>query len=197
MTSVFLYVPNIIGYLRVGLVVVAWLYYDMLPVFLPFYLSSVILDVVDGYAARYLDQTSAFGAWLDVWVDNISRSLLWTSLNSCGVIIACLEWTVFVCTHSLGSRWKEAFGLAPWWVKAVMANGFYTLPGALTIAGIHGLPVALYLAQKQSDWVPYTVGWGDPLVWPTVFILATGRTIGAAVEVGARPSLAAVQNCSE
>ena len=72
--------------------------------------------------------------------------------------------------------------------------GFYTLPGALTIAGIHGLPVALYLAQKQSDWVPYTVGWGDPLVWPTVFILAAGRTIGAAVEVGARPSLAAVQD---
>ena len=40
-----------------------------------------------------------------------------------GVFVACLEWTVFVCTHTLGSTWKRAFGAAPWWVKMVMDNG--------------------------------------------------------------------------
>jgi len=40
-----------------------------------------------------------------------------------GVFVSCLEWTVFVCTHTLGSMWKRAFGAAPWWVKMVMDNG--------------------------------------------------------------------------
>ena len=45
------------------------------------------------------------------------------SLSQWGVFVVCLEWTVFVCTHTLGSAWKQAFGAAPWWVKAVMDNG--------------------------------------------------------------------------
>ena len=40
-----------------------------------------------------------------------------------GVFVACTEWTVFVCTHTLGHTWKHAFGAAPWWVKMVMDNG--------------------------------------------------------------------------
>ena len=30
---------------------------------------------------------------------------------------------MFVCTHTVGSKWKQAFGAAPWWVKLVMDNG--------------------------------------------------------------------------
>ena len=50
------------------------------------------------------------------------------SLHTCaslqwGVFVACTEWTVFVCTHTLGHTWKHAFGAAPWWVKMVMDNG--------------------------------------------------------------------------
>ena len=40
-----------------------------------------------------------------------------------GIFVVCIEWTVFVCTHTMGSQWKQAFGAAPWWVKAVMENG--------------------------------------------------------------------------
>ena len=32
---------------------------------------------------------------------------------------------MFVCTHTLGSVWKQAFGAAPWWVKQVMDNGMW------------------------------------------------------------------------
>lgn len=37
--------------------------------------------------------------------------------------MACLEWSVFASTHRLGSRWKEEFKVAPFWVKKVMENG--------------------------------------------------------------------------
>ena len=37
--------------------------------------------------------------------------------------MSCLEWTVFVCTHTLGHQWKAEFGAAPHWVKTVMDNG--------------------------------------------------------------------------
>ena len=40
-----------------------------------------------------------------------------------GVFVSCVEWTVFVCTHTLGHQWKAAFGAAPQWVKRVMDNG--------------------------------------------------------------------------
>ena len=30
---------------------------------------------------------------------------------------------MFVCTHQMGSRWKEEFASAPKWAKAVMENG--------------------------------------------------------------------------
>ena len=44
-----------------------------------------------------------------------------------GVFVSCLEWTVFVCTHTLGHEWKAAFGAAPQWVKTVMDNGLLLL----------------------------------------------------------------------
>lgn len=35
---------------------------------------------VDGWVARRLQQTSRFGAWLDVVIDNIGRGMLWNML---------------------------------------------------------------------------------------------------------------------
>ena len=45
------------------------------------------------------------------------------TLSQWGVFVACFEWSVFVCTHTLGSKWKETFGTAPLWVQKVMENG--------------------------------------------------------------------------
>ena len=44
-------------------------------------------------------------------------------LTQWGVFVVCIEWMVFVCTHTVGHTWKQAFGAAPWWVKMVMDNG--------------------------------------------------------------------------
>uniref|UniRef100_A0A1X7ULF4 Uncharacterized protein n=1 Tax=Amphimedon queenslandica TaxID=400682 RepID=A0A1X7ULF4_AMPQE len=44
--------------------------------------------------------------------------------NYGGVFISCLEWTVFVCTHSIGSGWKNTAGIElPSIVKRIMRNG--------------------------------------------------------------------------
>ena len=44
-----------------------------------FYAINAILDVFDGAVARRLDQSSAFGATLDFWIDVLGRGVLWTT----------------------------------------------------------------------------------------------------------------------
>ncbi|XP_077996116.1 uncharacterized protein LOC144449458 [Glandiceps talaboti] len=144
--NVFLYIPNIIGYLRLLLLFTGYLFFDARPVlFVVIYSISVILDGIDGFVARKLNQVSAFGAWLDVVVDNLGRGMLWCRLYHWGWLVTSIEWCVFVCTHSqLGADWKAAFQNAPWHVQKVMANGFKTPLGTLVICGIHVLPIWLY-----------------------------------------------------
>ncbi|KAK9909620.1 hypothetical protein WJX75_005194 [Coccomyxa subellipsoidea] len=97
---------------------------------------------------RALEQTSAFGAWLDVAVDNISRAVLyaWTLPGPAAAFPIALEFLTFVSTHKGGgAAWKTGyFCEAPPWVKAVMRNGFKTIPGIFAIAGIMGTPMWLW-----------------------------------------------------
>lgn len=67
--NVFLFVPNLIGYARVILAILSWVKIDEARVFLPLYLISCLLDAVDGHAARALNQSSRFGAVLDMITD--------------------------------------------------------------------------------------------------------------------------------
>jgi CDP-diacylglycerol--inositol 3-phosphatidyltransferase len=68
--NVFLFVPNLIGYVRV-ILAGASLYY--MPHYqktcTALYFVSCMLDAVDGQAARALGQTSKFGAVLDMVTD--------------------------------------------------------------------------------------------------------------------------------
>jgi len=124
--NVFFYVPNIIGYFRFSLVVISWLCHAFSrPNWtLCFYVIAAVLDFFDGYAARRLNQSSVFGAWLDVCIDVVARTMMWnmifsphllsvsssSSMLTCfpwGQLIGALEWLAFVCNHSAhGSRWK-------------------------------------------------------------------------------------------
>ena len=48
-------------------------------------------------------------------------------------------------TQGGGAAWKTGyFCEAPPWVKAVMRNGFKTIPGIFAIAGIMGTPMWLW-----------------------------------------------------
>lgn len=73
MVSRFLYVPNLIGYSRIILSFAAYFYADVSPyIFVFCYSLSEILDMFDGIAARYFNQSTKFGAMLDMVTDRCS-----------------------------------------------------------------------------------------------------------------------------
>ena len=70
--NVFLFVPNIIGYVRIILMFVAFFFMTNPEKYLltvSCYMLSQLLDAFDGHAARMLGQTSKFGAMLDQLTD--------------------------------------------------------------------------------------------------------------------------------
>lgn len=176
--TVLLFLPNIVGYFRLCLVFCAWIVRHSPAVFLPLYLLSIILDGVDGWLARRLGQTSRFGAWLDVVVDNLGRSMLWSLLSEWGWLLSSLEWCVFVCNHSEGGeKWKSSFSNSPRLIRTIMADGFRTPVGLWVVSGLHGLPVWLYMCDSgvvAMAWWLQTVG---------TLLLTAGRLLALTAEL--------------
>ncbi|SPJ11879.1 phosphatidylinositol synthase [Plasmodium sp. DRC-Itaito] len=80
--NVYLYIPNIIGYIRVILALSGFIISRKnLFLFVCFYGASQALDALDGWTARKFNQTSVFGQILDQITDRLSTSLLYL-LNS-------------------------------------------------------------------------------------------------------------------
>ncbi|CAL8107121.1 unnamed protein product [Calicophoron daubneyi] len=75
---IFLFVPNIIGYLRIILLLYScWTMPKSCTASVLAYAISGLLDALDGHAARRLNQSTKFGAMLDMLVDRCaSMSLL-------------------------------------------------------------------------------------------------------------------------
>ncbi|KAM4628393.1 CDP-diacylglycerol--glycerol-3-phosphate 3-phosphatidyltransferase [Polymixia lowei] len=175
--EVLLYWPNIIGYIRIGLVLTAYAAFKRPTTFIPLYTISIALDGVDGWLARRLGQTSRFGAWLDVVVDNLSRGMLWSLLFEWGWLVPAVEWCVFVCNHNArGAEWKSSFTTSPCLVRAIMANGFRTPLGTWVIGGIHCLPLWLY----GYRWGLLSHPWIQIL---GTLVLVVGRLLGFLVEI--------------
>jgi CDP-diacylglycerol--inositol 3-phosphatidyltransferase len=81
--NVYLFVPNIIGYIRVVTAATALYIMPSHPkVCTAVYFVSCILDVFDGMAARALGQTSKFGAVLDMVTDRCATACLLCFLSS-------------------------------------------------------------------------------------------------------------------
>ncbi|XP_071374597.1 CDP-diacylglycerol--serine O-phosphatidyltransferase [Centroberyx affinis] len=180
--QVLLYWPNIIGYIRIGLVFAAWLAYNRPAAFIPLYSISIALDGVDGWLARRLGQSSRFGAWLDVVVDNLSRGMLWSLLFEWGWLVSAVEWCVFVCNHNArGSQWKDSFTASPRFVQAIMANGFHTPLGTWVISGLHCLPLWLY--GYRWGWLSHGLCLPPWIQALGTLLLAAGRLLGLSVEI--------------
>ncbi|XP_012990961.3 uncharacterized protein si:ch1073-145m9.1 isoform X1 [Esox lucius] len=180
--EVFVYWPNILGYIRLVLIFTAWNAFNNPAVFFTSYSISVILDGLDGWTARRFSQTSRFGAWLDVVVDNLGRSMVWGQLYEWGWLVSSVEWCVFVCNHKAhGAQWKNSFTNSPQWVKTIMAKGFQTPLGTWVICGLHGLPLWLYGYQQGV----LTQALCAPLWLQTLgtLVLAAGRLLGLSVEI--------------
>ncbi|UJR13374.1 hypothetical protein I4U23_000391 [Adineta vaga] len=149
---ILLYIPNLIGYIRLCLLVFAWYYFSQPSIFLPLYIIQVLLDGIDGWTARRFNQVSKFGAWFDVVIDNIGRGILWTRISSIGILITSIEWITFVALNSHGSEWKSKLSSSnDLIVRNIMKNGFQTLFGFLTIVlGIHCLPIVIYIIRYEA-----------------------------------------------
>ncbi|XP_059186700.1 uncharacterized protein si:ch1073-145m9.1 [Centropristis striata] len=174
--------PNIIGYIRIGLVFAAWAAYKTPAVFVCLYSIFIAFDGVDGWLARRLGQTSRFGAWLDLVVDNLGRGMLWCLLFEWGWLVSALEWCVFVCNHGTrGGHWKSSFTSSPRFIQTVMANGFRTPLGTWVVSGLHCLPLWLYGYQwgLLSHWL-YLPVWIQAL---GTLLLAAGRLLALPVEI--------------
>ena len=61
------YIPNIIEYIRVVLLIYG-IYYKSIV----YFILNYILDIIDGPVARYLNQTSKLGCFLDHFIDRLT-----------------------------------------------------------------------------------------------------------------------------
>ncbi|EUD68842.1 CDP-diacylglycerol-inositol 3-phosphatidyltransferase [Plasmodium inui San Antonio 1] len=76
--SVYFYIPNIIGYIRVILALWGFMICRKnLILFAVLYGTSQLLDAFDGWTARKFNQTSVFGQILDQITDRLSTTLLY------------------------------------------------------------------------------------------------------------------------
>jgi len=81
--NIFLFWPNIIGYFRIVLAIASLYYMPLHPRTCSLlYSASCLLDALDGYAARYFDQSTRFGAVLDMITDRCTTSSLLVFLSS-------------------------------------------------------------------------------------------------------------------
>ncbi|ORX42144.1 CDP-diacylglycerol--inositol 3-phosphatidyltransferase [Piromyces finnis] len=76
-TRVYMFMPNLIGYTRVILAFLSFLFLPCCPITaMTCYSLSCILDALDGTAARRYNQCSQFGAVLDMITDRFTSSAL-------------------------------------------------------------------------------------------------------------------------
>jgi CDP-diacylglycerol--inositol 3-phosphatidyltransferase len=83
MNPVFFYIPNLIGYFRLILLIISLFLLDSLPKIALFsYFLSAILDAVDGHLARKFKQESTLGSGLDMITDRCTTTSLTIYLSS-------------------------------------------------------------------------------------------------------------------
>lgn len=81
--NIFLFLPNIIGYSRIVLAVASLYYMPLHPRTCSLlYSISCLLDALDGFAARRYNQSTTFGAVLDMVTDRCTTSCLLVFLAS-------------------------------------------------------------------------------------------------------------------
>lgn len=85
--NIALWVPNLIGYFRLALILLSWKFALTEPkIFLALYGTSYLLDAVDGNVARLLNQCSFYGAQLDILVDRFATSTIIFAVLKLGLL---------------------------------------------------------------------------------------------------------------
>ncbi|KAF7636977.1 CDP-diacylglycerol--inositol 3-phosphatidyltransferase [Meloidogyne graminicola] len=101
---IYLFYPNLIGYLRIIFALFSFLAMPTRPLAASFwYFLSAFLDAFDGYLARKFNQTSRFGAMLDQLTDRCTFLGLLMAL--CHFYPSCIFGFQFVGIIDIASHW--------------------------------------------------------------------------------------------
>jgi CDP-diacylglycerol--inositol 3-phosphatidyltransferase len=104
--NVFLWVPNILDYLRVVFSVLGFWCGKTCPIFfLVTYFISFALDLFDGMAARHFNQCSRLGATLDMVIDRVSTSGLLMLLSQLYPTYS--HYFIYLMMLDIGSHWLQ------------------------------------------------------------------------------------------
>jgi phosphatidylglycerophosphate synthase len=145
-----LYIPNLLGYMRILLAFVGLHYSATRPVdAVVVWIFSSLLDLIDGKVARVFNQCSTLGVLVDIAADNVLRTSIWLAVVAQddwyrvpATMIICMEWTTMICTQlhatQSGKHWKEQRDNDPWIVKQVFQRNFTSPLGCWVIFGLFG-----------------------------------------------------------
>ncbi|KAK4741098.1 hypothetical protein SAY87_024686 [Trapa incisa] len=132
--SVYLYIPNLVGYVRVLMNCFAFaICFSDKRLFSILYFLSFVCDGIDGWCARKFNQVSTFGAVLDMVTDRISTACLLVILSqvySPGLIFLSLlaldissHWLQMYSTFLLGKgSHKDVKDSTSWLFRAYYGN---------------------------------------------------------------------------
>jgi len=166
--QVFLYPCTLIGYSRLLLLSGAVTWRLLTTTDLPamrFGVASLIglsllLDLLDGYLARKLGQTTQFGVLLDLAIDLISHTFVWAiSGFYLAELLIILEWTtgLYIVAFSFkpGGHWKKTFTKAgPFWLRLYFSRNQRNFLSAYSNISHFIFPISLYLYQG-AVWISY------------------------------------------
>lgn len=157
--SRFLYVPNLIGYTRVILSFVAYHYSSTNPyVFAVCYFLSQFLDMFDGMAARAFNQSTKFGAMLDMVTDRCSTIGLMLTIAQrkpeltlyCHFFIwldICSHWCHMLAKLGHGDASHKLVNSGPKILQFYYRVHWFMV---LLIVGAEGFPVCYYLTTFKE-----------------------------------------------
>ena len=107
---VWLFVPNLIGYIRIVTGVAAFSFAfnkETHHIFFLLYAFSYALDALDGVAARQLGQTSRFGAVLDMVTDRFCTAALLAVLAH--LYKGSYTWFLWLLILDISSHWVQMY----------------------------------------------------------------------------------------
>lgn len=183
---------------------------DLLAALLVF-VADAALDLLDGYVARRLNQTSQLGAMLDIFADNVLRSCMWVSsalldarLALPALLCLSVEWATLLATHLVAQRedgrhWKMLRDADPWLVQYFFSNNFRNVLGmwgigSLFLAPLYPLLLHAIPALGRMGSAGLQRGGrggrggkngevGATVIWGLGSVLVVGRILSLAIEL--------------
>ncbi|EXJ91493.1 CDP-diacylglycerol-inositol 3-phosphatidyltransferase [Capronia epimyces CBS 606.96] len=171
--NIFLFIPNIIGYTRVVLAIASLYYMPLHPrTCSGLYSISCILDAADGLAARRYNQSTTFGAVLDMVTDRCTTSCLLVNLAS-----AFPRWAIVfqglisldLASHYIHMYATLAMGASGQSHKKVEASRSYILHLYYTNRTV----LFLFCALNELFFIAlYLLSFSSPLLSPSLLVTA-------------------------